>query len=146
MIPTITNKYLHRQATQQVENENPHQRQYNTESLNANSNGTYIKLQTAQMDVTHRLNFPLESHSDLLANKEWSQRLCVKRNPVIEAVNNGPDTGLTQFKGNSGFEYSKEPCWPSGRYVEVSSIRRTLVRITDGRTNRFSYSIHLCAH
>lgn len=33
------------------------------------------------------------SHSDLVANKEWRQRLCVKRNPVIEAVNNGPDNG-----------------------------------------------------
>lgn len=40
----------------------------------------------------------LPSHSDLVANKERRQRLCVKRNPVIEAVNNGPDNGSAKCR------------------------------------------------
>lgn len=42
------------------------------------------------------------SHSDLVANKARRQRLGVKRNPVIEVVDNGPQP-VPWGKGDSGF-------------------------------------------
>lgn len=52
---------------------------------------TIIKiLKPREMDVMHRFKLWV-FHFDLLANKERRQRRCVKRNPVIEAVNNGRD-------------------------------------------------------